>query len=66
MGDVCGRMVTRAVAVKPHHLAFSPAVDFSISRKSLFIFLAQDFGPFFNEGEKKLIVIYVRNYISHK
>lgn len=62
-------MVTRAhrtVAVKHHHFAFSPAVDFSISRKSLFIFLAQALGPFFNEGKKKLVVIYVRNYVSHK
>lgn len=55
-----------AVPVKPNHLAFLPAVDFSISRKSLFIFLAQAFGPFFKEWKEKLIVIYVRNYISHK
>lgn len=55
-----------AVPVKPDHLAFLPAVDFYISRKSLFIFLAWAFGPVFKDWKKKLVVIYVRNYISHK
>lgn len=54
------------VPVKLDHLAFLPAVNFSISRKSLFIFLARVFGPFFKVWKKKLIVICVKNYISHK
>lgn len=61
MGGELPEHVVTAVPVKPDHLAFSPALDFPISRKSLFIFLAQAFGPFFRDWKKKLIVTYVRN-----
>lgn len=48
-----------AVPVKPGRLVFLPAVDFSVSRKSSYIFLARAFGIFVKEWNKKLTVIYV-------
>lgn len=43
-----------AVPVRPNALAFLPAVDFFVSRKSLYIFLAHAFGPFGEEWNKKV------------
>lgn len=50
-----------AAPVEPGALVFLPAVNYSVSRKSLYIFLAQAFRPFVKEWNKNLIAISVRN-----
>lgn len=55
-----------AAPVEPDALVFLPAVNFSISRKLLYIFLAQAFKLFVKEWNKNLTAISIRNWVSHK